>query len=268
MKQSNDSTYISVLEIATNEYGSNNQRLVAKVQNGSNETYRKKTQNLPPCTNQNPKTTNGVTHPVTGGTKFHAHSNGTYATSFWRQWYLLTVRLIRCFSRDRSLGVIRLTVHFFVALVVGGIYVNIGDDGGQTLINYRFIFAMLMFFMHTAFCAMTILCKFAELFKTKQKEKFIACLNSIAVPIEMPIVAREHFNRWYSAKAYYFALTCTDFPMQFACVLIYVGITYLMTGQPLELFRFIYVLTMATLLALVSQSIGMIVGAAFGVKVV
>lgn len=83
----------------------------------------------------------------------------------------------------------------------------------------------------------------------------------------MPIVAREHFNRWYSAKAYYFALTFTDFPMQFACVSIYVSITYVMTGQPLELFRFIYILTMATLLALVSQSIGMIVGAAFGVKV-
>lgn len=83
----------------------------------------------------------------------------------------------------------------------------------------------------------------------------------------MPIVAREHFNRWYSAKAYYFALTFTDFPLQFVCVLIYIGITYLMTAQPLETFRLIYFIIMTTLLAMISQSIGMIVGAAFGVRV-
>lgn len=156
-----------MLEISTNEYGLNNQRLVAKIQNGSNESYRKKMKNLPPCaigdSDQYPKPSNRITYSVSGETDFHRQPTETYATSFWRQWYLLTVRMIRCFSRDWSLGVIRLTVHFFVALVVGSIYINIGDDAGQTLINYRFIFAMLMFFMHTAFCSMTILCKFAEL---------------------------------------------------------------------------------------------------------
>lgn len=81
------------------------------------------------------------------------------------------------------------------------------------------------------------------------------------------MVAREHFNHWYSAKAYYFAITFTDLPLQMASVLLYVGITYLMTAQPLELYRMVYVLVLTTLLALVSQSMGVIVGAAFDFKV-
>lgn len=83
-----------------------------------------------------------------------------YKTSFWIQWYLLTIRLIRCYSRDRVLGIMRLAVHFFIALVMGILYRNVGNNAAQTSFNYRFIFLTLIFFMHTSFCSMTILCKF------------------------------------------------------------------------------------------------------------
>lgn len=87
------------------------------------------------------------------------------------------------------------------------------------------------------------------------------------VPIEMPIVAREHFNRWYSKRAYYFAVTFADLPLQFTCVFIFVLITYWMTGQPLEAYRLGLFLLIAVMVTLVSQGFGMIVGAACGVKV-
>lgn len=87
------------------------------------------------------------------------------------------------------------------------------------------------------------------------------------VPLEMPIVVREHFNRWYSKKAYYCALTFADLPLQFVCVLVYVMITYLMTSQPLEMFRLGLFLIIAVMVTLISQGFGMIVGASCGVKV-
>lgn len=90
---------------------------------------------------------------------------------------------------------------------------------------------------------------------------------SITVPLEMPVVAREHFNRWYSKKAYYCALTVADLPLQFCCVLMYVMITYLMTAQPFEMFRLGLFFIMAVMVTLIAQGFGMIVGAAFGVKV-
>ena len=83
----------------------------------------------------------------------------------------------------------------------------------------------------------------------------------------MPIVIKEHFNRWYSMKAYYFALTFADLPLQFVCVLVYVLITYLMTSQPLEVFRLGLFLIIAVMVTLISQGFGMIVGASCGVKV-
>lgn len=83
----------------------------------------------------------------------------------------------------------------------------------------------------------------------------------------MPIVAREYFNRWYSEKAYYFALSFIDLPLQLICVFVYILTSYLMTAQPLEMFRFGLVFVTSVMLSLIAQAIGIIVGAAFGVKV-
>lgn len=96
---------------------------------------------------------------------------------------------------------------------------------------------------------------------------FFCYFIQFIVPLQLPIVAREHFNRWYSKRAYYCALTFTDFPLQFICVFVYIVITYLMTAQPLESFRLGYVLSITLMLSLVSQAIGIILGAAFGVRV-
>lgn len=56
-------------------------------------------------------------------------------------------------------------------------------------------------------------------------------------PLEISVIKREHFNRWYSVRAYFAALSLADIPTQFICTLIYVLITYFLTNQPLELFR-------------------------------
>lgn len=85
--------------------------------------------------------------------------------------------------------------------------------------------------------------------------------------MELPIVTREHFNRWYSLQAYYTALTLADAPIQAACILIYTVITYVMTAQPLEFFRFGLFFGIITMTAFVAQSLGLMVGALFNVKV-
>lgn len=85
--------------------------------------------------------------------------------------------------------------------------------------------------------------------------------------MELPIVTREHFNRWYSLRAYYTALTLADAPIQAACILIYTVITYVMTAQPMEFFRFGLFFGIITMTAFVAQSLGLVVGALFDVKV-
>lgn len=88
-----------------------------------------------------------------------------------------------------------------------------------------------------------------------------------AVPLEFPIVSREHFNRWYSLRAYYVAITLADIPIQMICTTLFIGITYWMTGQPLELIRIGLFSLIVFLTALVAQSIGLAVGASLSLQV-
>lgn len=199
--------------------------------------------------------------------------NGTYATSFCCQWYLLFLRTMLCLRRDRSLALMRFFIHFCIAILVGTLYFNIGNDAAMMYNNFRYIVLSQMFLLFTSFCSMTILCKCTIVFFYKfllWVKKYDRKFNApfvFEVPLEMPIVAREHFNRWYSKKAYYFALTFADLPLQFVCVLVYVLITYVMTAQPLEIFRLSLFFTICVMITLISQGFGMIIGVTCGVKV-
>lgn len=215
-----------------------------KIQNGLNNSYRTNPCNSTEHSTFAIKPIDDSDYQQQLGSEMKYERNGIFATSFVRQWYLLTLRVIRCYSRDRSLTQMRPVTHIIIALMIGTLYYGIGDDASMMFNNFRYVFMTLMFLMYTAFCSMAIL-----------------------FPLEMPIVAREHFNRWYSEKAYYFALTFTDFPLQFVCVLLFVLITYIMTGQPFELFRLAFVLIITFELTLISQGIGMIIGAVCGVTV-
>lgn len=89
----------------------------------------------------------------------------------------------------------------------------------------------------------------------------------ISVPLEFPIISREHFNRWYSLRAYYIALTLADFPIQLLCTFFFILISYLMTWQPMEISRFFLFFFMVLMSGLVGQSIGLVVGASLNVTV-
>lgn len=89
----------------------------------------------------------------------------------------------------------------------------------------------------------------------------------ISVPLELPIITREHFNRWYSLRAYYIAMTLADVPIQMSCSLVYLAITYYMTSQPPEWSRFGLFVAICIMVCLVAQALGLLVGALFSVKV-
>lgn len=86
------------------------------------------------------------------------------------------------------------------------------------------------------------------------------------VPLELPVIKREHFNRWYSARAYFLSLTLADIPIQVFCTVIYILITYFMTSQPLEFARFTGFFFVNLLVCFVAQGLGLLCGSIFNVK--
>ncbi|XP_017117022.2 ABC transporter G family member 2 [Drosophila elegans] len=166
-----------------------------------------------------------------------------YATPFYRQLSILLLRTFLLIWRDSSLTTMRFAIHLVTGLLIGTLYFGIGNDAAHTLNIFRYLFYTIMFIMYCAFSG--ILVKF---------------------PLEFPIVSREHFNRWYSLRAYYVAITLADLPIQVICSALFIVPTYLLTQQPLELWRFGLFFLMVFVTALVSQSIGLAVGAALSLK--
>ncbi|XP_037928430.1 ATP-binding cassette sub-family G member 4 [Teleopsis dalmanni] len=166
-----------------------------------------------------------------------------YATPFYRQLSILLVRTFLILWRDQSLTTMRFIIHFVTALLIGFLYYGIGNDAGNALNNFRYAFYTIMFIMFCAFSS--ILVKF---------------------PLEFPIVSREHFNRWYSLRAYYVAITLADIPIQMICTGLFIGTTYFLTDQPFEFLRLGLFSLIVFLTALVGQSIGLTVGASLSVQ--
>lgn len=290
-----------LLEIATNDYGPQNPRLVKKLENGLLETYRKKPGNvtaqvdamqvveqmmeaglMTPVTapiietnlstpmatieEEIPAAAWGSKEVTSGGcfveleskkdcrkkkkklsiqidpSKLCPHES-RYMSSFSNQLILLLQRTFLILWRDKSLTRSRIVIHALMGTFVGILYYGIGNDASNMLNNFRYIFFSIMFLMYTSFSSII--------------------LN---FPLEFPMVSREHFNRWYSLRAYYMALTLADIPIQLICTLIFVVISYVLTNQPLEIYRLVLFFGMTVMASLVAQSIGLVVGATFNVK--
>lgn len=185
-----------------------------------------------------------------------------YASPFHEQLGILLMRTFLILWRDKSLTLTRITIHLMMALVVGFLYFGIGNDGANATNNFKYIFYAIMFTMYTAFALISVKCMYSKKCCLKN------FINFLAVPLEFPIISREHFNRWYSLRAYYIALTLADFPIQLLCTFFFILISYFLTSQPMEISRFFLFFFMVLMAGLVGQSIGLVVGASLSVTVI
>ncbi|CAG9762885.1 unnamed protein product [Ceutorhynchus assimilis] len=166
-----------------------------------------------------------------------------YGNSELGQFFIILNRALIFSRRDWTLMYLRLFAHILVGFLIGALYWQIGNDGNKVLSNLGFLFFNMLFLMYTS---MTI--------------------TILSFPLEMPVLLKEHFNRWYSLRSYYLAITVSDMPFQTIFCVIYVTIVYLMTAQPLEFFRFGMFLSACLLVSFVAQSVGLVVGAAMNVQ--
>ncbi|XP_047369705.1 ATP-binding cassette sub-family G member 1-like isoform X3 [Vespa velutina] len=239
-----------IIEICNGDYGNHLSKLVETVQNGKSNAWRSSV-NL----SLNKAEEIIVTH-MSASSKVLQQTNirvpsfeveykhtTYYATGFWKQFHILLRRNAIKLLRDKILILTRISMHLFIALIVGAIFFRIGQDATYVLDNFNLLFFNLMFLMFSAFSS-----------------------TLITLPLELPILMREHFNRWYKLRSFYLANKFADFPVQFTATCIYTLIVYFMSNQILETKRLILYVLMCFVVTLVAQAIGFIIGAGLTVQ--
>lgn len=88
-----------------------------------------------------------------------------------------------------------------------------------------------------------------------------------SVPIDLPIIRREHFNRWYSVGAHYIALNLADIPILVVCSILFTVIAYTMSNHPFEDFRILTVIAIGLAMSFTSQAYGLFAGSLLELKV-
>ncbi|XP_025835275.1 ATP-binding cassette sub-family G member 1-like, partial [Agrilus planipennis] len=95
---------------------------------------------------------------------------------------------------------------------------------------------------------------------------FTSYLSLFLVPLEMKVLTREHFNRWYNLPPYLLSVLLIEVPFQICCTWSYIGISYWLTSQPFG-FRFYLFVLLCTLSTLCAQAWGYFIGATTPTKI-
>ncbi|XP_012271259.1 ATP-binding cassette sub-family G member 1-like [Orussus abietinus] len=149
------------------------------------------------------------------------------------QFQTLLRRMMLQLYRNRNYMYLKMSLHVFLGFIIGGLFLNIGNDGSKTLFNFGFCFTCLIIFLYVPM--LPVLLHF---------------------PSEVQHVKREHFNRWYDLSPYFCAMTLSNIPGQVILATIYLTMVYVITGQPMELFRFSMFFSTCIICALIAESMG------------
>ncbi|XP_076254406.1 ATP-binding cassette sub-family G member 1-like isoform X6 [Rhynchophorus ferrugineus] len=157
--------------------------------------------------------------------------------SEWKRFRILLNKQLIYVYRDWTMARLKFLLHFLVGLFLGATYQKSGYDASRTITNVSFFLVSVVYLSYTSL--MPAVLRF---------------------PLEIAILKKEHFNRWYKLRTYYASFLAADTPLQIIFTLAYTVGSYLISSQPLELYRFAMVFFIQSMAALISSGMGTVFG--------
>ncbi|XP_014255565.1 ATP-binding cassette sub-family G member 4 isoform X2 [Cimex lectularius] len=211
-----------ILEVSSGEYGYYVDKMSAAVENGRCRRWNRK------------NSIEQFNREMSDAELQQLKKSADYGCSTWAQFLIIISRMFLQFWRNMSYQLLIIFMHVLIGLVIGGLFYNFGNDASKTLFNFGFCYVSMIVFMYTPMLPALVW-----------------------FPMEVQLIKREHFNRWYNLNSYFMAITLSRLPMQLMCSFIYVAIVYFMTNQPMELERILKFTMIITLIALASEALGL-----------
>ncbi|XP_014206812.1 ATP-binding cassette sub-family G member 1 [Copidosoma floridanum] len=228
-----------LLEVAIGDYGITTDKLIAAVDK-CNENQKTIAPPIKPLLDSKPKKVDSSEEDD----QLSKEEPPPVPASFLYQCYLLYKRQLMSLKRDYFLLAVRLMCHLLIGIIFGYLYMGSGYRANGVLANYVYLYGSLLLLVYTGKMAVTL-----------------------AFPLEMQILSREHFNRWYRLAPYYISMLLIEVPFQAACAATYLAVSYWLTGQPLEAERVFMFMIVSIAASLCAQAWGFFIGATTPVKI-
>ncbi|XP_061390066.1 ATP-binding cassette sub-family G member 1 [Musca vetustissima] len=154
--------------------------------------------------------------------------------------HILFLRILRA----RIPIIIQILHHLMVGLlfVSGVLYFKRGNQGSE-------------FFGHLKYCiSVIVMITYTQ-----------TIIPVISYPLEVKIVKKQTFNHWYSLSTYFMALCMSRMPLQLFYNIIFLTLSYWMTGFPFQWWRFAIFVAVGIMVSLVAEGLGLTIGAALSI---
>ncbi|XP_058985482.1 ATP-binding cassette sub-family G member 1 [Musca domestica] len=164
-----------------------------------------------------------------------------HISSFQQFSVLLHILFLRIL-RARIPIFIQIFHHVMVGLLFGVLYFKRGNEGSE-------------FFSHLKYCiSVIVMITYTQ-----------TIIPVISYPLEVKIVKKQTFNHWYSLSTYFMALCMSRMPLQVFYNVIFLTLSYWMTGFPCQWWRFAIFVGVGIMVSLVAEGLGLTIGAALSI---
>uniref|UniRef100_W8AXI7 ATP-binding cassette sub-family G member 1 n=1 Tax=Ceratitis capitata TaxID=7213 RepID=W8AXI7_CERCA len=151
---------------------------------------------------------------------------------------MMSVRIVRA----RIALLIQFLHHVLTGLCFGLIFLNLGNQGSRMFDHLKFCIGVIVIISYTQ-----------------------VMLPILSYPMEIKIVRKETFNRWYKLTPYYMALSFSRLPLQIILNMIMLTIIYWMSGLPPQLWRFGLFAGIGLMTSLIAEGMGLAIGMTFSI---